>query len=52
MGVTEEWGFCPRNCRWNTGSGRRAECGHGVPSTMKVLDLKELNGSPGDKREV
>lgn len=52
MEISEEWGFCPRKCRWDTGSGRRAECGQRVPSTMKVLDLEELNGSPGDKREI
>jgi len=51
MEITEEGRLCPRKCRWDTG-GRRAECGQGVPSTMKVLDLEELNGSPGDKREI
>lgn len=23
--IAEEWGFCPRKCRWDTGSGPRAE---------------------------
>lgn len=51
MEISEEWGLCPRKCRWDAGGGRRAECGQGVPSTMKVLDLEELNGFPGDKRD-
>lgn len=51
MEISEEWGLCPRKCRWDAGGGRRAECGQGVPSMMKVLDLEELNGFPGDKRD-
>lgn len=35
-----------------TGTRAGAACGQGVPSTMKVLDLEELNRSPGDKREI
>lgn len=50
-GSQRSGGSAPGNTA-GTGSGWRAECGQGVPSTMKVLDLEELNGSPGDKREI
>lgn len=29
-----------------------SDCGYDVPSMMNVLDLEELNGSPGDKRKI
>lgn len=44
--IKDKSGFCPIKCRWGS------DCGYDVPSMMNVLDLEELNGSPGDKRKM
>lgn len=51
MQIREE-GVLPQETPLGCGQRPRAECGQGVPSMMKVLDLEELNGLPGDKREI